>query len=178
MPRCIIVVPVTLQPASQTGHDRRLIILTSVLVTGGFVAGITLGGVLWYSPPPPTSAKAVWPLHISADFASAPANTTLIFTLSIVKDNRTLGTADFTIPYPSDGTGLVAFVLSQTLDAVTQTVQVIFRVQPYGIYGFIIEVAPGSPYATPLPYFHIAYGYPQSSPIHLDGWGVDLQEVG
>ena len=121
----------------------------------------------------------VWPVHVSVDFSSTPANASLQISLAIVKDNVTVGTADYVIGHPANDTLGPTFTTAQTLQAVPQTLQVVLALSQGGTWTFNIDVRPGSLYAAPVPYFLLDYTPPPAFPIGpASGWAVPLQLVG
>lgn len=157
----------------------KLVVISVAIAVGGFLGGVAIGPFLWQQPAPSDPGRTEWPLRISVDFGGAPANATLGWTLSVVDENRTVGSAHFVVSRPAEGGDRVTLFFSQALKAVPQTLHVVFEFDSGGVTDFKFDVLPDTPIASPRPYFTVHYGSHASGfPFQEPNWMVDVSIVG
>lgn len=115
-----------------------------------------------------------WPLIIRVNFDGAPENVSLELTLSVVRENITLGSSHYVVSRPAEGPDWVFLSFSQTLPAVPQTLKVVIELDGMSRFTFSFDVFPrGS-----CRYFIVSYRNPGTGPSQRIGWDVDSHLVG
>ncbi len=142
----------------------KLVALALAIGVGGFLGGIALGPTLL--PPPPSESdpgEVEWPVWIGVNFDGAPADASLGLTLTVVRDNHTLGSSHYVVSRPAQGPEWVTLSFSQTLQAIPQTLKVVFELDSGSRSTSSYDVVPRDSCVTPRPYFTILWGSGASS---------------
>lgn len=125
-----------------------------------------------------TPGSVLWPIRINVWFSDAPADAVLDLAVTVQRSNITIGESSYLVSWPPDGKELVTVLMIPSLEAVPQTLKVIFE---YGGSSSTraVDVWPGDPHGSPRLLASFTWGSccASSLPSEAETWQLNVSQV-